>query len=545
MSKPAAIKDHYAVVVIGGGPTGLTIANLLGRYGTPTLLVERNASTVGEPRAVSIDDESLRTMQAVGVLDEVMLRVEAGYGSEYYSPSGKLFLKVEPSEQPYGHPRRNAFRQPILEAQLRNHLDTAACVDTMFEWTLTAIEQDDSAATLTLSGPGGATRTVTCDYLVGADGASSTVRGLLGLSLDGETFREKWLIVDLEDSPAPSRNTIVFCDIRRPCIALPGPNRTRRFEFKLLPGENPDRMTDEAVVADLLQSHGTAPGSRIVRKTVYTFHARVAPCWSRGRVFLAGDACHLTPPFAGQGMNSGIRDAHNLAWKLHWVTSGLMPASLLDSYERERKEHVRDMINLALRMGRIMGPRSALNGWLTQSMFRTLNYWPTARDYLAQMKYKPKPRFADGFILSDNASSRHTAVGRLVPQPKVTLPSGEEILLDTLLGDGFALLCVTDDVTALEAARQAIESAGIPVRAIAVASGQAQPSEKAQGLPHDHSGALLNAVQGQRNVVMVVRPDRYVFGTFPLGTEAAFTERLAEAVRTADGWQAPHHRAAA
>src|SRR4029077_13311162 len=133
---------------------------------------------------------------------------------------------------------------------------------------------------------------------------------------------------------------------------------------------DPDAIVRDNEVAELLSTHGAAPESKVVRRVVYTFHARVADRWSKGRVFLSGDACHLTPPFAGQGMNSGIRDAHNIAWKMAWVTGGRLPETLLDSYETERRGHVGEMIQLALRMGRIMGPPNRVTGFLVQTAFR-------------------------------------------------------------------------------------------------------------------------------------------------------------------------------
>ncbi|TWB46285.1 3-(3-hydroxy-phenyl)propionate hydroxylase [Nitrospirillum viridazoti] len=522
------IADHYPVVVVGGGPTGLTLANLLARYGTRALLVERNPTTVQEPRAVSIDDESLRTMQAAGVITTVMSHVVAGYGSEYYTPSGRLFLKVEPSEQPYGYPRRNAFRQPTFEAQLREALATVPTVDMLFGWALDSFVQDDRQVTLELSNADGERRWIRADYLVGADGARSSIRTALGLGLDGETFQEKWLIVDLENSPAPSRETLVFCDTRRPCIALPGPNGTRRFEFKLLPGESPEAMVVQDTVDALLASHGAHPDSRICRKTVYTFHARLAPQWSSGRVYLAGDACHLTPPFAGQGMNSGIRDAHNLAWKLAWVTAGRMPRQLLDTYEPERREHVREMIELALRMGRIMGPRNRLVGFLTQNAFRLLGLWPRARDYFAQMKYKPKPRFKDGFVIADGQPARTTMVGRLLPQPVVGTASHGPVLLDHVLGDGFALIGLTNDIESLARIARLPAIANLRPKVVAVSTaGPFCPEQEGVERITDPAGILRAAVGGERDCVLLVRPDRYVFAMFKLNEDEAFSRQLA------------------
>ena len=511
------IAGHYPVIVVGGGPTGLAMANLLSRYGTRALLVERNATTVQEPRAVSIDDESLRTMQSAGVIERVLPGIVAGYGSEYHSPRGRTFLHVRPSAQPYGYPRRNAFRQPVFEAQLRGALAGSQMVDTLFGWTLERFDQDEEEVTLHLDRDG-ASRIVRCDYLVAADGGRSPVRGALGLSLDGETFEEKWLIVDLENSPAPTSETVVFCDARRPCIALPGPDLTRRFEFKLLPGERPEDFVAEDHVQALLASHGAHPDSIVCRKVVYTFHARVAPRWSLGRVYLAGDACHLTPPFAGQGMNSCIRDAHNLAWKLAWVIAGRMPATILASYEEERREHVSDMIQLALRMGRIMGPRNRMVGLATRTAFTALSLWPAARDYFAQMKYKPKPRFATGFLLADGQDARTTPVGRLLPQPRVQLADGTHVLMDEALGDGFALVGRFDDAEALVRVAAMPAFAILCPRIVTVATTTAaaeRPVPVGIAVVRDFSGSLDHAL-GQPGHVVMVRPDRYVFATFPI-----------------------------
>jgi|SRR5450631_3783212 len=432
--------ERVSILLIGAGPTGLTLANLLGTQGASGLLVERNLSTGHEPRAVSIDDESLRTMHTIGLGDSVLRSIVPGYGSDYLMPSGRCFLTVDPSGKPFGFPRRNAFRQPLLEAQLQQGTSRFSGITTLYGWSLTKFDQDMDGVTAWLSDKDGSVRVVRCQYLVGCDGASSTVRHQLGVTLEGETFTERWLIVDLANSPAERRNTVVYCNSERPCIALPGPDQTRRFEFKLRPNERDDDMLRTEIVARLLASHGAHRDSTLVRKVVYTFHARIAARWSERRVFLAGDAAHLTPPFAGQGMNSGIRDSSNLAWKLACVTSGRISSTILATYEMERRNHVNQMIQLALRMGRIMGPRSWLHGFLTQRCLLAIGVWPAAKSFFAEMKYKPKPRFRSGFMLTDGIGARRTLVGRMLVQPKVTLTEGKLSLLDECLGTGFALL---------------------------------------------------------------------------------------------------------
>jgi 3-(3-hydroxy-phenyl)propionate hydroxylase len=439
------VTSDYSVVVVGAGPTGLVLANLLGKAGVRTLLVELNGSTVAEPRAVSIDDESLRVVQAMGLLDSVRQDVVLGYGSEYRCPAGHTFLAVHPTAEPYGHPRRNAFQQPVFEARLRHGLDRYPHVETRFGCRLHSFEQDAGGVTIRLHPTDGSQpSTIRADYLLGCDGARSAVRQQLGYCLEGNSLNERWLIVDLESSPVSSRETVVFCNPARPAIALPGPHQTRRYEFKLMASESDAQMLSEECISNLLALHGAAARSVVVRKTVYHFHARIANHWGRGRVWLAGDAAHLSPPFAGQGMNSGVRDAFNVAWKIAMVVQGRIGPGLISSYERERTGHVRSMIGLALRMGAIMGPRTTTQARAIRLFFRILSVWQPARNYFAEMKYKPPARFDGGFLIH-SMLSRRGIVGRMLPQPRLRSGPHAGQLLDQLLGEGFALVGIDVD----------------------------------------------------------------------------------------------------
>lgn len=486
--------QRYAVTIIGAGPTGLMLANLLGQAGVRTLLVEANPATVSEPRAVSIDDETLRVVQQIGLIDIVRAEIVSGYGSEYLGPDGKQFLKVKPTAQPYGHPRRNAFRQTVFEAQLRDGLARFACVETRFERRVETFTELADGARVQMTRADGTDEEIETDFLIGCDGSWSTIRQTLGYTLAGDSLDEHWLIIDLKDSPADCAETIVYCDPHRPGIMLPGPRDTRRYEFKLMPGETDADVLSDEKIADFLTTHGCVPGSQIVRKTVYHFHARIADRWGRGRVWLAGDAAHLMPPFAGQGMNGGIRDAANLGWKLAMVAAGRIGPKLLETYERERRTHIAQMIRLALRMGAIFGPRTELHGHLIRGAFRLLGVWPAARSYFAEMKYKPAPRFDHGFFL-ERQLTRRGIVGRMAPQPVLPARHGGR-KLDDLLGDGFALLAIDIDADRLKALSLGERWDALIERRV------------------DLLSAEVPEFAGHAGRILLVRPDRYVMARF-------------------------------
>jgi 3-(3-hydroxy-phenyl)propionate hydroxylase len=505
----------WPVAVVGAGPTGLTLANLLARYGVDVLLVERNESTVQEPRAVSIDDESLRTMQAIGVVDTVVSRVVLGYGSDYFSPRGKLFLRVRPSSKEYGFPKRSAFRQPVFEGQLRDffcaHAGQGTQSEVWFNAELIDLRAEEDAVRVTVRRAGGATGEIAARYLAACDGGRSFVREKLGIALTGSTFRERWLILDLEETTDPTRDTKVFCDPKRPCLSLPGPDRTRRFEFMLHEGEEEAEVTSPEFTRALLEKHGEG-NTAIRRSRVYTFHARMADRWREGNIFLAGDATHLSPPFAGQGMNSGIRDAHNLAWKLAAVVNQQLGPRLLDTYEQERRDHAWSMIQLAMRMGKVMMPRSAPRAFALQAAFRVLGLVPSARTYFAEMKYKPKPQFESGFLVRAGSGGAARLIGRLFPQPDVQ-NGNRSGLLDDFLGAGFALLALPQTPARLFDALPVKLWEKLKLQRVAICTGKESTSAPPGVLTlRNQSDWFASATKDLPAGLFLIRPDRYAAG---------------------------------
>jgi len=535
------IREHWPVIITGAGPAGLTLAGLLARYGIDVLIIERNPQTVQEPRAVSIDDESLRTMQSVGVINELVPKIVLGYGSEYFSPGGRRFLKVKPTTLEYGYPRRNAFRQPVLERILRDNLTRYSNATVWFEAELVEFSQSQEAVAAQVRKAGEIVE-LTCDYLIGCDGSRSFVRQNLGIEMHGSTFRERWLIIDLEQTTDPTRDTKVYCNPARPCLSLPGPNGTRRFEFMLHDGEQDDDVLAPDNVAALLQLYGTDDKAVLRRKVVYTFHARMADCWRDGRIFLAGDAAHLMPPFAGQGMNSGVRDAHNLAWKLAAVVSGHLGDAVLDTYEAERKDHAAAMIQLAIRMGQVMMPRGRLQAFATQTFFRALGLYPAARSYFAEMKYKPKPRFHRGFLLAPKSAAtesfKQSLVGKLFPQALVMTGSGFA-LLDDVLGDAFALLAPPGTPPQMLANFRSGQVDRLPIRAVAVLDREdASPVELPTVAARDLRGDLVRLLAGHSAGFYLLRPDRYVAAFFPVQDIQSAPDGIATLIRGT--WPSPN-----
>ncbi|HEY7386859.1 MAG TPA: bifunctional 3-(3-hydroxy-phenyl)propionate/3-hydroxycinnamic acid hydroxylase [Beijerinckiaceae bacterium] len=498
------------VAIVGAGPTGLTLCNLLGLAGLRVVLIERNATTVQEPRAVSIDDEALRTMQSAGLIEEVLKDVALDYGSHYFTAEGACFAKVEPKTREFGYPRRSAFTQPKLEAVLREGLSRFANVTTLFGHSCESVRETADGVVVAARPADGPDVIVRATYLVGADGARSTIRRVIGAEMVGSTYQQRWLIVDLASTKEQFRQTRVVCNPKRPMITLPGPHGIRRYEFMLRGDETDAVATAPDFVRELLAAHGPDADAPVVRRQVYTFHARIANRWHSNRVFLAGDAAHLSPPFAGQGMNSGIRDAHNLAWKLAAVVQGRLGPGVLATYERERSPHAWALIKLAVNMGRVMMPTSRWQARAVQSAFQATRVVPPVQAYFAQMKYKPKPFYREGFLVEGDARG---LVGRMIAQPLVEVRWHLCVRLDDLIGNAFGLVAVGGNAQRILDRARATELNLANIRPVAVLPSRFNPDPKGPSdilAGRDVDDVLAGAVGNGGDMLLLVRPDRYV-----------------------------------
>lgn len=522
------------ILIVGAGPTGLTLANILGLNGIRTVIIDRKPSTVAEPRAVSIDDESLRTMQGIGLAPEVLRDVVAGYGVHYFTkPGGRCFGKVEPTVSDYGFPRRNAFRQPLFEATLREGLKRFPGVSIRFNHNLESFVDSETGVTATITKGNNDTFTIGARYLIACDGGRSPVRDMLGVPMTGTTFKSRWIVIDTENDDDPFWQTRVYCNARRPIVDVPGPHKTRRFEVMIHPGEDADAMMKPERIMEFLRPLRGDKPITIVRQVVYTFHARLAQRWRNGNVFLAGDAAHLTPPYAGQGMNSGIRDAHNLGWKLALVIKGKLPGGALDSYEAERRDHAWSLIRLALNLGEVMAPRSLLHAWAIGSFFTLASLIPPLRDYFLQMRFKPKPRYAKGLLSSPAGTNADDLRGTMLPQPSVTLADGSVRQLDDLIGDGFALVVYgADNASCHDKLTHPLWNHLDGKRLVILPAGSALPPGGASDpdliVCVDHAGGAAPVFERIAGRVVLLRPDRYVAGTFDIAHEQDFASDYAE-----------------
>ncbi|MGW1027879.1 bifunctional 3-(3-hydroxy-phenyl)propionate/3-hydroxycinnamic acid hydroxylase [Streptomyces sp. NPDC002577] len=530
------------VLVVGAGPAGLTLANYLGGFGVNVLVVEANEELIDFPRGVGMDDECLRSFQAVGLVDQVLPHVTPNQIQRFVNGDGKLLAEIAPRTDEFGWPRKNAFIQPLVDRELYSGLDRFPHAEVLFGHRMTGYTEHDDCVEVALEGPGGAPLTVRAAYLVGTDGGRSLTRHTMGVAFEGHSSPSRWLVVDIRNDPIGTPNAYMGADPTRPYVSIGLPHGIRRFEFMLLDKESEEEAAEPAFLHRLLAPHVADPaGLDYIRHRVYTHHARLAGSFRKRRVMIAGDAAHLMPVWQGQGYNSCIRDSTNLGWKLAMVVKGIAGDALLDSYDSERRDHAAGMIKISVVAGRVISPTNKAVARLRDLAAAGLNFFPAAKSYFTQMRFKPMPRYTTGAVVGAADATENSPVGRLLIQPRVDTEHAKNVRLDEVLGPWFAVVSWGNDPAAVLDADAAAVLRRIRARLVQVvpasqvAEARARQPEGSQVvIVGDRTGALKRWFDSHEAPVVMVRPDRFVAAGGHAQDASATVRRLAAALTLTD-----------
>ncbi len=503
--------ESFDVAVIGFGPAGATCANLLGKLGVRTLVVDKSRTVYDMPRAFAIDHEIMRVFQDIGVAEAIEPYTRPFTPSEYYGVDGQLIKRLGsvPPPYPLGWPPNLVFTQPPVEAVLRAHAATWPSVTVALGEELVGLAQTNEHATLDLQADDGRTRMVEARYVIGCDGAWSTLRTLSGLQYIDLEFDEPWLVVDLHVNQRGLAKlpevSVQYCDPARPATYLIGPDDHRRWEIMVMPGEDRTEMEKEENVWRLLSRWISPEDATLWRRASYQFHALVAGEWRNARAFIAGDAAHQQPPFTGQGMCQGVRDVANLSWKLERVLRGKSGDALLDTYAIERREHVRRLTTVIKGIGRVICERD-----LDAARVRDQRMLAEAGGkVVTQARQDLIPPLSSGLL----SPSPHAANGTIFPQPRIRQSAGTA-LLDTVAGTGFRI--VAND-KAIIAGLHGATLSRLDVQLVHVAANASAMNADGQ-LPNgivfvtEIDDVVNSWFQRHRCSAAIVRPDHYVFG---------------------------------
>src|SRR5262245_37907120 len=439
----------YDIAIVGYGPVGATAAALLGGQGLRVVVIERMAGIYDKPRAITADHEIMRVMQFAGIGAELGAHIRPHPGTQYLGVDGEPIKRTDviPPPYPLGWPTGIHFIQPEYEAMLRGAVARHDNIDVLLSHELVSFQDFGDRIALEIEGLAGPQpRTIHVRYLLACDGANSSVRRRLGIGYEDLAFDEWWVVVDAwqqRPTPLPDMNT-QYCWPSRPASAIVGPRNLRRWELKILPHEKPESFHDQARVREVLADFVDVEAIELWRSAVYRFHALVAEQWRCNRIFLLGDCAHQMPPFLGQGMCAGIRDAANLIWKLLLVEKVGASPTLLETYQDERKAHVQNVVAQAKELGLIIGeldPEAAERRDARLRAERAAGGGEIPRHRLI-------PPLTRGLIDRDQDGQPAPAAGTVFPQPEVETADGRSGLLDDMLAPTFLIVSETVEAQA-------------------------------------------------------------------------------------------------
>ena len=502
-----------AVVIVGAGPVGLTLANILGLQGVRTLVVDERDTLIDYPRGVGLDDESLRTFQSIGLVQQILPHTVPNQILRFFDAKRRLLAEMAPPDARFGWPKRNGFVQPLVDAELLRGLDRFDHVDVRWGQRMEGCEELADGVAVQISDGS----TVKAQYVVGCDGGRSATRRLMGVSFDGTTSPTRWLVIDIANDPLGHPNSEVGADPARPYVSISIAHGIRRFEFMIHADESDEQAESPEFVRGMLAQRVPHPERvDVIRHRVYTHHSRIAGCFRKGRLLLAGDAAHLMPVWQGQGYNSGIRDAGNLGWKLAAVVNGHAEDALLDTYDVERRKHARAMIDLSTMVGRVISPTNHRVATLRDKLIRSASVVPTLKRYVLEMRFKPMPRYEQGAVYHSASQSQTSPVGTLFVQPRVDTRDRQDVLLDDVLGVGFAVLCWSNNLRVVLGDKafdrwKAVGATFVTVRPMTQLhwTGHDDPDVVVVG---DRVGALKSWFDAHTDSVLFLRPDRCIAG---------------------------------
>ena len=481
------------------GPVGATAALLFAEAGLRVAAIERDETVYRLPRAVNLDGEIIRAFQKVGrgqVVQDLMQAVRPGDRAGFADAGREWLFGAE--FVPFGSngwQPMNMFDQPELEGYLRAEAVAHERVTAFIGFEVAAIENEAEGVRLAFARPGEPARDLRARYAIACDGASSQTRKALGIGWTDLGYDHHWLVVDvtLREGHTLTNDTLQVCDPDRIVTYVCTKDPYRRWEFKMNPGETAEQMLDEEMIFSLIDPWTPRGTYEIRRAAVYQFHAATADRWQAGRIFIAGDAAHQTPPFLGQGMNAGMRDVINLAWKLPLVISGAADEALLATYYAERNAHAHDLVEWAVSIGRLM-EHMAEEERCRQAGLPA----PEAPAALKSSGYgqgREQPPIRDGAVVLEQVTDTGST-GYLFSQPLVANDDAPATRLDDLLGPGFALVSRGPKPALNAASERVLEH--LDARVVSL-----------EGLTEvrGHFDRLFGSAE-----VAIVRPDRLVFG---------------------------------